>query len=296
MKNPPLKKYTRDGKPVPVIDTVTGHLPKEQWKDIPDFEGLYQISDYGRVWSESRWVYSKNRPDAFRPGRFIKLRLLHGSRNKKKSDGDIDVMMKLHKDGTRYQLSVARYVYYLFVADFDLQDHSLIIRRKNRDKLDCRFTNLELSSVSDVAKQGYAAKTRKSIFQEQSKPVSQYSLEGKFISTFACAKKAAETTGIPSEQINDGARRKVRQVKGFYWRYGKPSKQIRVSALKQRRTHARRVQKRKVQQLSLTGKRLKTYDSVLAAAKAVGLSSGTTISHACVGKLYTSKGYRWQYA
>lgn len=32
----------------------TDDLPGEEWKDIKDFEGLYQISNYGRVKSLSR--------------------------------------------------------------------------------------------------------------------------------------------------------------------------------------------------------------------------------------------------
>ena len=277
------------------MDTVTRHLPRERWKDIPGFEGLYQLSDYGRVWSQPRWVYSEHRPDTYRPGRFIKLRLVPGSRDKEKAGGGIDVMMKLHREGIRFQFSIARYVYYLFVAAFDLQDHSHVVRRKNKDNLNFRYTNLQLAAVSDVAKEGFALKTRKSIFQKQSKPVSQYGLDGRFINTFPMAKAAAEQTGISSEQINDGARREVRQVKGYYWRYGRPVKKLRVSGLKAKQEHALRLQKRKVQQLTLTGKLVKAFDSVSAAAKSVGLASGTNISHACSGRLHSSKGYRWRY-
>ena len=37
-------------------------LPNERWKDIKDFEGLYQISNYGRVKSMERYrkLYSKS--------------------------------------------------------------------------------------------------------------------------------------------------------------------------------------------------------------------------------------------
>jgi NUMOD4 motif len=39
---------------VAIKDTITHNLPKERWKDIPGFEGLYQLSDLGRVRSLSR--------------------------------------------------------------------------------------------------------------------------------------------------------------------------------------------------------------------------------------------------
>lgn len=37
------------------------NLTNEEWKDIKDFEGLYQISNYGRVKSLSRVIHASNR-------------------------------------------------------------------------------------------------------------------------------------------------------------------------------------------------------------------------------------------
>lgn len=36
-------------------------LPNEEWRDIKDFEGLYQISNYGRVKSLSRIIHASDR-------------------------------------------------------------------------------------------------------------------------------------------------------------------------------------------------------------------------------------------
>lgn len=289
------RQLVRHGKPIPVADTVTNRLPRERWKAVPGFEGLYELSDHGRLRSLSRWVYSENRPDAFRPGRIIQLKYSIYSKHTKTKSG-LDIQMKLHKDGNRYMLSVARYVYYLYVSPFNLNDHRLVVRRKDGDKLNCHYKNLRLDTLSDVIKEGFAAKTRRSIFQDQAKPVHQYTLEGKFVKSYSSAVEAGKKLGIPSLYINDAARTKVRPAAKFYWRYGKPNKRIQVTAFKERLAHTLRVQKRKVEQLTLKGKLLRTYESVMQAARSVNSLSGSNISFVCQGRLKSSKGYKWRYA
>lgn len=277
-------------------DTVTVNLPKERWKDIPGFEGQYQLSDYGRVRSLSRWVYSENKPDTYRQGRIIKLCFTPSSKKKKKTDTDVDIQMKLHKDCIRYQFSVARYVYFLFVAAFDLSNHTVIVRRKDNDKLNCYYQNLLLASISEVAKEGFVNNKRKSKFQEQTKPVSQYTLKGKFVKTYNSSKEAGQATGVSSEYINDAARREVRPTANAYWRYGKPVSRINISMLENRLQNAMRTKRKKVQQFTLEGKLIKTYNSISEAAKAMKMASCSNISYVCMGKYYSSKGYKWKYA
>ena len=278
----------------PLFDTLKHKLQSEHWKDIPDFEGLYKISNYGRVQSLPRWVFSENRATYFRDGRFIKLRLTKTAESRKFSP-TVDVQVKLHRDGNRYFLSVARIVYYLFVAKFDMEDHAVIIRRKDGNKLNCHYQNLVLVSISDVAKEGFSTKLRKSVFQEQSKPVSQYTLKGKLLNNYNTAGEASAATSIPAQYINDAARRKQRIAGGYYWRYGKPYANINVSKLKNSLQHALSNTKKQIQQLSMDGKPLKIYESVSKAAKAMNVASCSNISYACKGKYYSSKGYRWRY-
>lgn len=288
-------RFQKNGRPIALADNVTSYLPKELWKDIPDFEGLYQLSNYGRVRSLSRFVYSETRVETFRQGRIIKLRFTTDARNKKSPTPSLDIQMQLHKDGLRYHFSVARYVYYLFVEKFDLSDHTYIVRRKDNDKLNCFYLNLQLDSISKVAKEGFAAGKRTSKFQERSKLVNQYSLEGKFIKTFSSSKQAAEATGVVYEYINDAARRKVRTTGNSYWRYGKPKSRINVSKFKSRLQNANRVKRKRIQQLTLKGKPVKIFNSVTEAAKEMKQASCSNISSVCKGKSHSLKGFKWRY-
>ncbi|HEX7906325.1 MAG TPA: NUMOD4 domain-containing protein [Chitinophagaceae bacterium] len=211
----------------PCLSTTLTNLKGEKWKEIPGFDGLYELSNYGRVKSLGRWIdYGKF--DAFCPERIIKLRLTPTQGKTKR----VDLQMKLHKNKKRYQFSVARYVYYLFVAPFDLEDHTVIVTRKNGDTLNCYYKDLLLRSISDVAKEGFATNKRKSRFQLQVKPVTQYDPDGKKIRTYKTQKKAGEATGISSDYISGAARTKDRMAGGYYWRYGEPKLQINVTRLK----------------------------------------------------------------
>jgi NUMOD4 motif len=214
-------------KEYPYQNLSLAKIKGEKWKDIPGLEDEYQLSNYGRVKSLDRYV-DYGQYECLRIGRIIKLRLSGAAKKKTRQD----LQMKLHKDGKRYQFSVARWVYYLFVADFDTGDYSVIVTRKDGDILNCHYKNLLLRSISDVAKEGYATHRRTSRFQLQSKQVTQYDANGEKIASFKNAKFAGEATGLPSNYINDAARIMKRMSGGFYWRYGKPRLRIRVSKLK----------------------------------------------------------------
>jgi hypothetical protein len=213
-------------KEYPYQNTSIKNIKGEKWKDIPGFEDEYELSSHGRLKSQDRWIdYGKY--DVFRQGRVKKPSLTRSVKNSAP-----ELRMQLHKDGKRYWFSVARYVYHLFVAAFDTEDHSIIITRKDGDGLNCYCKNLVLRSVSDVAKEGYATNRRKSQFQLQVKAVTQYDPNGKKIAAFKNAKQAAAATGLSPNYISDAARVRRRMAGGYYWRYGEPKPQIDVLRLK----------------------------------------------------------------
>lgn len=44
----------------------------ETWRPVPGYEGLYQVSDQGRMWSEPRWIDRRIRGWFFLTGRVLK--------------------------------------------------------------------------------------------------------------------------------------------------------------------------------------------------------------------------------
>lgn len=95
----------------------------EQWKDIPGFEGLYQISDLGRVFSVRRG----------------KLRKLNNT-----GRGYMQVM--LSKEGRREYPLVHRLVAETFIPNPENKPH---INHINGNKSDNRVENLEWCTMSE---------------------------------------------------------------------------------------------------------------------------------------------------
>lgn len=203
------------------------NIKGERWKDIPGFEDEYQISNFGRLKSQDRWI-DYGHYDVFRHGRIKKQHVLISPKNKNKPD----LQMQLHKDGKRYRFSVARFVFHLFVIPFDLEDHTIIITRKDGDLLNIHWKNLVLKSLSEVAIEGFATNRRKSQFQLQVKPVSQYDAHGKIMATFQDAKHASAATGISPGYISGASISGKRMAGGYYWRYGASEQQIDVLKFK----------------------------------------------------------------
>jgi hypothetical protein len=99
---------------------------KEIWKDVFDYEGLYQISNLGNLKSLDRYVYTKKGYKIFVKGTLIKTR-----KNKQNSR-----QVNLSKDGEKTTHMLARLVYKAFNPDFDYYNNDLIImhKDKNQDK------------------------------------------------------------------------------------------------------------------------------------------------------------------
>jgi hypothetical protein len=201
------------------LSTAMANLPGEKWKEIPSFEDEYLISNYGRIKSQDRWR-DMGTYDAFHKGR---MRKLHVTKSWGKADKKlmfIDVFISLHKDGKRYRFSVGRLVYHLFVAYFDLEDHTVIVTSKDKNRLNLHCSNLLLRKISDVASEGFAKQRRKSPFQLQIRPVTQYSMGGNKIQVYESAKAAARSLGMNPKYINGAAKNLTRVSGGYFWRYG----------------------------------------------------------------------------
>jgi len=110
-------------------------MEKEIWKDIPNYEGLYQVSNYGNVKTLDKCVNSgiKNNSIVTRKGKLLKQYL--------KKNGYLQVT--LTHNNTRKYVCVHRLVAEVFI---DNSNNYLQINHKNEDKTDNRVENLEWCS------------------------------------------------------------------------------------------------------------------------------------------------------
>ena len=127
-----------------------GFLHLEYWKDISGFEGLYMISNLGRVKSLNRKVYNNNYKSGFAE---IKERI---RRQHKNEDGYLAV--RLNKNGKPFHKSVSRLVGLHFVSnEFNKPE----VNHKNGVRHDNRYFNLEFSNDSEQQFHSYRILNRK---------------------------------------------------------------------------------------------------------------------------------------
>lgn len=183
---------------------------EEIWKDIEGYEGLYQVSNIGRVKSLKRTVNHK------RLGVYtINERILSAA-----DKGLGYMVVGLSKNGKTKTLRVHRLVAKAFIPNpkkFDLINHkdkntsNNIV--SNLEWCDYQYNNTyaDHSEVSSIA---------------LSKPVIQYTMDGKFVARYYGAVEAEKKTGICRTCIRDCCRGKLQSSGGFRWKLESDNKDM----------------------------------------------------------------------
>lgn len=110
-------------------------LPNEIWKDIPNYEGLYQVSNLGRVKSLERDYKS-----AF-------VRKMPQNIKKQKINKRGYYYLHLCKNGKKWATTVHKLVVFAFIGPKPYPD--VTINHKDSNKLNNRLENLEYCSIKE---------------------------------------------------------------------------------------------------------------------------------------------------
>lgn len=110
---------------------------EEIWKDIPNYEGLYQVSSLGNVRSLNRVIYREGKFAVPLKGQEIKKVI-------KKTKGYYCV--DLYKNGKGKQFEVQQLVAMAFLGHKPC-GHKLVVDHINDDKLDNRVENLQIVTI-----------------------------------------------------------------------------------------------------------------------------------------------------
>jgi len=113
---------------------------KEVWKDIPRYEGLYRVSDMGRVKSLNRTIKRKDGRKILLRGRVLKQYAIRSGY----------LMVSLCKDCKANHELVHRLVLYAFVGKKSLDCNHI-----NGDKTKNELTNLEYCTKSQNIKHAF---------------------------------------------------------------------------------------------------------------------------------------------
>lgn len=193
---------------------------EEEWRDIKDFEGWYQVSNLGRVRSVDRII-------TFRDGR---KRMFQGQIlqcNTITSSGYYQAKLKKNEKTTFV------YVHRLVAEQFcPNPENKPTVNHNDENKLNNRADNLcwmtqgennTFNGLSYRRKYNYSVNCKESLKRVQEsnkKPVAQYDLHGNYINTYACAQEAIKAVGLKRINcISRACREPYRIAGGYHWKY-----------------------------------------------------------------------------
>lgn len=275
---------------------------EEKWKDIPKYEGVYQISTMGRI------KVTRNGDE----------RILVGVLDK--STGYR--RFSLYKDGKVERAYVHRLVAESFIPNAENKpeiDHINTIRHDNRvenlrwvtrkenrnnpislEHLRVAFTGENSPhygrkrsketkrKISEALKSSPLNHGRIGVQCKNSQPVYQYDLKGIFIAEYAGQAEAARITGIHQSDISNACNGKLSVAGGYLWR------KTRMDKIEVNIDYKKSVRNRAVLQYDKSDNLIKEWSSIAEISKELGFRAAT-IRACCSGQIAVSNGFIWRY-
>lgn len=174
---------------------------EEIWRDVSDYEGLYQVSNLGRVKSFRKWKRARC-PDEY---------ILNSSVNNSGYH-----VVTLYNGKSKRKFLVHRLVAQAFVENpFSFQN----VNHKDEDKNNNTAYNLEWCTVQYNNCYG-TAKFRAML--TVGTPVEQRLSSGELLATYRTSTIAEKITGISKKEIMACVRGKLHSAGGFIWKSVQP--------------------------------------------------------------------------
>ena len=183
----------------------------EEWRDIKGYEGLYQISNLGRIKSFDKVIAQKNNSTAIKKGR-----ILHWS-----SDGRYLFIRLTDSNRVRKNYKVHRLVAFAFPEICGEWFEGAEVNHKNEIKTDNRAENLEWCTQSFNVNYGTRNQrtSEKNTNGSCSKTILQYSLDEQFIKEWPSVSEIQRTLNYSRSFICQVCKNKYKQAYGFKWKY-----------------------------------------------------------------------------
>lgn len=180
----------------------------ETWKDIQGYEGLYQISDLGRIRSLGRICNSKNNSKSKKKEKILTQEVT--------AFGYCRVRL-FNAEGIAKHYATHRLVAKAFIGEIDGYE----INHKNEIKTDNRVENLEIVTSKENCNYG----TRNQRLSERNsenksiwtKGVVQKDRAGNIIARYDSRLEAERKTGIPNAEISRCCNGKRKTASGYIW-------------------------------------------------------------------------------
>ena len=181
-------------------------MKKEYWKPVVGYEGLYEVSNFGRVKRLRRLI--TNQYNSF----YIEEKILKPQKNRCGY-----LYINLYKNGIMKHITIHKLVAEAFI---DNPDNLPQVNHKDENKANNNVNNLEWCDRKYNQNYGTRNKriSEKMINGKLSKPVLQYDLDGNLIREWASAMEC-DRNGFNQGNVSACCRGKRKTYKGSIWKY-----------------------------------------------------------------------------
>ena len=177
---------------------------KEIWKPIAGYEGVYEVSNLGKVKSLKRKVIRSGK-SMFVHGGILKPNIINGGYEQ----------IKLFKSGKAKMFLVHRLVAETFLPNPKKLPQ---VNHIDGNKLNNKLENIEWCTAKENMVHSVTHRIRRDI-----KPVDMLSEDGEYIKTFNSIKEAARESGVSHNHISRCCREiyGCKSAGGYCWRFSK---------------------------------------------------------------------------
>ena len=184
------------------------NFEKEIWKDIPNYEGLYQVSNLGRVKSLERFRKGKNGSLASVKEKILKSSMLNSGY----------YIIGLTKQSILKFYYVHRLVWESFNGSIS---EGYEINHLNEKKFDNRLENLNLMTHRENINYGTGIErsVKKRANGKKSKSVLQLTLDNILVKEYPSIKQVEREKGFNIGNICACCKGRHKQAYGYIWRY-----------------------------------------------------------------------------
>lgn len=181
---------------------------EEIWKDISGYEGLYQVSNLGRVRSFDRYVRNGTSNRNIKRGKILKPCVTR--------DGYLQ--LNLIKDKKKKVSTIHRLVAKAFIEN---PENKPCVNHIDGNKQNNNVTNLEWVTYSEntIHAMKIGLKTDPKGRNHYKRAVNQYTLDGKFIRRWESIKAVQDKWNLKSIKISSCCRGRIKTSLGYKWEY-----------------------------------------------------------------------------
>lgn len=171
----------------------------EIWKDIPNYEGLYQVSNYCRIKSLERFKQNHS-----------KMQKVESKILKPYLNNNGYYYVSLTKNGKTKILYIHRLIATAFIPN---PNNYPCINHIDGNKLNNNISNLEWCSYKHNNEEAYRIGLKRTI------PTNQYDLNGTFIKTWKSREEIKRELGLNPADIWRVCKGIRKTCGGYIWRY-----------------------------------------------------------------------------